>query len=267
VLVVDDNETNRHVVCEMLDRWGSRPTPAADGWEALEILRAAAEEGAAFEVALVDFQMPEMDGGRLAAEIKKDSHLAGLPLVLLTSVPQQAETARHMGFEACLAKPIKGASLRQAIETALHAPAEGEGEPPPVAPSRRPVPAEGPARILVVDDDTASRKVAVELLGRLGCQSDAVGSGEEALEALDRVPYDLVFMDCQMPEVDGYETTRRIRENDRIREGVVIVAMTGDAFGEDRARCLEAGMNDHVAKPVRGADFERVLARYLPARV
>jgi len=118
---------------------------------------------------------------------------------------------------------------------------------------------------VVVDDDAASRSVAVGLLENAGCACDAVATGAAALEALDRETYDLVFMDCHMPDADGYETTRRIREEPGAQASLVIVAMTGGAFSEDRERSLEAGMDDHVAKPVRAADFERILARYLPA--
>jgi PAS domain S-box-containing protein len=263
VLVVDDNETNRHLVCEMLERWGCRPTTAADGWEALQILRAAPGEGELFDLALVDFQMPEMDGAQLAAEIRKDNRIRRLPLVLLTSVPQHSEMCRQMGFVACLTKPVKGRALRQVIDASLRPPGERAQKAPSLAPPSPPPSTPRRGRVLVVDDDPTSRKVATELLEKSGCQCDTVSSGQAALEALDRKRYDVVFMDCHMPEVDGYETTRRIRAEHDPQESMVIVAMTGDAFKEDRDRCLAAGMNDHVAKPVRMADVERIIERYL----
>jgi two-component system sensor histidine kinase/response regulator len=262
ILVVDDNETNRQVVSEMLERWGCRPSLAADGWEALQALRAASDHGASFELALLDYQMPEMDGAQLAAEIKKDPRLADLPLVLLTSVPQQAETARQMGFEGCLTKPIKASALRQAIDAALGSRTEEQRRRLTLVPSSGPR-ATGWCRVLVVDDDPTSRKVAAELLEKSGCHCDTVASGAAALVALGEESYDLVFMDCHMPDMDGFETTRRIRESQGGPAQVVIVAMTGDAFREDRRRCLAAGMNDHIAKPVRTADVERILTRYL----
>jgi len=269
VLIVDDNATNREVLREMLRVWGWTFAEAADAWEALERLKAAASTGRGFDLALIDFQMPEMDGGQLAAEIKNDPLLSGIPLVLVTSVPQHGDAARMMnlGFAAYLTKPIKQSVLHESIVTVMRArPDLGrEGRPRLALVTAHTVSeaTRARSRILVVDDVASSRDVATQLLRKAGYPCDVATNGQEALRAWQSGGYSLVFMDCQMPEMDGYEVTRRIRLHEAGGSRTPIVAMTGEVLAGDRERCLSAGMDDAIGKPVRGDDFRRMLERYL----
>jgi CheY-like chemotaxis protein len=269
VLVVDDNATNRQVLREMLRAWGWTFAEAADAWEALERLKAAASTGRAFDLALIDFQMPEMDGAQLAAEIKNDPLLAGIPLLLVTSVPQHGDAARmlNLGFAAYLTKPVKQAVLHESIVAVMRARAEParDGRPRLSLVTAHTVSEASRTRrrILVVDDVASSREVAAELLRQAGYACDVAADGSEALRAFRNAAYDLVFMDCEMPDVDGYEATRRIRTLEMGRERTPIVALTGEILATDRERCLSAGMDDAIGKPVRAEDFRRMLERYL----
>ncbi len=277
VLVVDDNATNRFVAAEMLRSFGCLGTTVDGGPAALDSLRAAAAEGAPFRLALLDFQMPGMTGLDLAAAIRQEPSLSATALVLLTSVPRRGDASRitELGFEAYLTKPIKQNQLREAIAAVL---ARRAG---PVAPA--PAPA-GEAlvtshtlaeaargrflRILVVDDNSVNQRVAGRLLERLGARCDVAADGHEAVQAVIRQPYDVVFMDCQMPGMDGYEATAAIRRLDSAsRRDVRIVAMTAGVQPGDRERCLAAGMDDYVSKPLRSEELAAVLERVLPAAV
>jgi len=269
VLIVDDNATNREVLREMLRGWGWTFAEAADAWEAMERLKAAASTGRGFDLALIDFQMPEMDGGQLAAEIKNDPLLSAIPLVLVTSVPQHGDAARMMnlGFAAYLTKPVKQAVLHESILTVMRARAqpghEGQRHLSLVTAHTVSEATRARSRILVVDDVASSRNVAAQLLRQAGYSCDVAADGAEALRVFRSGAYDLVFMDCQMPQMDGYESTRRIRGHEAGKTRTPIVAMTGEVLAGDRERCLGAGMDDAIAKPVRADDFRRMLERYL----
>jgi CheY-like chemotaxis protein len=263
ILVVDDNATNRRVLREILGSWGCRVVEAADAWEALDTLREAAGTSGQAQLALIDFQMPEVDGGQLAAEIKKDPRLAAIPLILVTSVPKHGEATQMlgMGFAAYLTKPVKPSDLHDAIAAVT----ADRAEPAPrlsliAAPTSpgRPRP-----RVLVVDDHPVNQKVAVQFLERAGCACDVASSGSEAIPAVVGGAFDLVFMDCRMPGMDGYEATREIRRLETGRR-TPIVAMTVEVLKGDRERCLAAGMDNYISKPVRSKDFVRMLRRYAP---
>jgi signal transduction histidine kinase/CheY-like chemotaxis protein len=263
VLVVDDNATNLRVAQELLLAWGCEAELAANGAEALQLTAGAAERNALFDLALLDLQMPEMDGRELARRLKADPRSARVPLVLLTSMPQRgdAPAAAQIGFDAYLTKPIKRAALHDAIATLVGA--SRAQRPLPTRPvtehSLREL--KGPrGRVLVVDDSSINQLVAVRMLEKAGCRCDVAANGLEAVSALASAPYDLVFMDCQMPEMDGFEATRRIRAQGR---RVPIIAMTAGAMVGDRERCLEAGMDDYIAKPVQTPELYQKLDQYL----
>jgi PAS domain S-box-containing protein len=267
LLVVDDNATNRKIVHHQIISWGMRNGCVASGPEALEILRREAALGDPYDFAILDFQMPFMDGLTLAKAIKADPDLAGTRLVILTSLGQKltAEELQETGVAASLIKPVRQSELFDCLVNVV-------SENPPVP---RPKPAQvftPPAqehvgvRILVVEDNVVNQKVALQQLRKLGYSADMVANGLEALEALARIPYSLVLMDCQMPEMDGWEATRRIREGEsahRPGRRLPIIAMTADAMQGDREKCLDAGMDDYVAKPVRVDELRAALERNL----
>ncbi|MBI5017506.1 MAG: response regulator [Deltaproteobacteria bacterium] len=269
VLVVDDNETNRLLLRQLLTAWGCRHEEAPEAHSGLAALRAGAREGDPFGLALLDMAMPGMDGAALGREVKRDEALRDTLLVMLTSTTERGDVARlrDIGFRAYLAKPIKAAQLRACLIAALSGhtaePADGEHRlitRHTLAEQRRHA-----VRILLAEDHPTNQQVAVALLARLGYQADVVSDGREAVRALETVPYDLVLMDAQMPEMDGFETTAVIRDPGSrvLRHDVPIVAMTAHAMAGDRERCLAAGMTDYVSKPVSAADLAAAIERSL----
>ncbi|MCS6953124.1 MAG: response regulator, partial [Bryobacteraceae bacterium] len=268
VLIVDDNATNREILVAQCRSWGLRPEETPDGPAALKALHSARARGDPFHCAIVDMQMPEMDGAQLARLIKSDDALKPIPLVLLTSVGRPGDLARvqKMGFAACLTKPVRPSDLLNCLDAVL----AGAGlRAPQSSPSRSTLPRplrQRPLRVLVAEDNVANQQVMLGLLKKLGLRADAVANGLEAVKALQSIPYDLVLMDVEMPEMDGLEATRQIR---RLAAGstkpdVPIIAMTAHALQGDRERCLQAGMNDYLAKPVEIAALIRALDRWLP---
>ena len=262
---MDDQPLGRRILREQLDAWGITVEEAADGPSALGQLRAAAATGARHDAVLLDMQMPGMDGLQLAARSRPIQPLGGVPLVMLSSVGQTglAAAARAAGI----------ASLPHQAG-APHAVARGPG-PRPRAPARRtpaPAPREpalpadarrAPRRILVAEDNRVNQKVAMRMLEKAGHHVDVVANGREAVAALDDAAYDLVFMDCQMPEMDGFEATRAIRaEEAGTARRIPIVALTANAMQGDRERCLAAGMDDYIAKPVTTQTLAAALERW-----
>jgi PAS domain S-box-containing protein len=261
-LVVDDNATNRRVLTRNLAGWGLRVAEASGGAAALAALRSAEE---AFALALLDFLMPEMDGLELARHIKADPALADVRLIMLTSVGVrgQRELARAAGIDGYLVKPVRLSQLYDCLTTVMAA-----REPLPSAPTRaaadserRPPVAHGP-RVLLAEDDVVNRMLALRLLEKLGCCVDVVGNGREAVAAVARGDYALVFMDCQMPEMDGFAATAAIRQGETGSRRVPIIALTASAMQGDREACLAAGMNDYLSKPLGLGDLERMLRRW-----
>jgi PAS domain S-box-containing protein len=253
ILIVDDNATNRRILMKQALLWGMSPLAAASAVEALDLVR----DGHPFDVAVLDMQMPDMDGARLAAELRKHRDRAALPLVLLTSVGQRhhgAEGEAVREFSAWLSKPIKPAALLEALQQVL-----GERQ---AAARPAPVPAreETDLAILVAEDNTINQKVIRQLLRHLGYRADVVGNGIEAVAALERQDYPVILMDMQMPEMDGLEATRRLRERFRGANAPYIIAMTANAMPGDRERCLDAGMNDYVPKPIEMEVLDQALA-------
>ena len=277
VLVVDDNATSRQILRHQIFAWNLQKGSAASGHEALRVLRSAAAEGKPYDLALLDVEMPEMDGLTLAHAIKAEPAIAGTRLIALTSLGRglAGQKMRAAGIDASLNKPVKQSRLLDCLvnvignaEAAeLWAPLPGAAALPPMsAPGRARL--EG-TRILLAEDNAVNQRVALALLKKLGCSADAVGSGLEVLDALQRIPYAIIFMDCQMPEMDGFEATRLIRKREGVtglacpwKSPVHIIALTAGAMQGDREQCIAVGMNDYVSKPVRLGELQAALERW-----
>ncbi len=260
ILVVDDNRTSRLLATTLLRSWGCAVAEAADGPAGLSELREAARNGIPYRAALLDVQMPGMDGETLAARIKEDPEIAATHLVMMTSLGRRPTVDGLLGS---LSKPIRRAQLYATL-----APAFRRGQMPisPENPEKHTAPGPlHPGRILVVEDNAVNQIVAVKILEKLGCRADVAGDGSEAIAVLRRIPYDLVLMDCQMPQMDGFEATLRIRSGEAgpDRERIPIIAMTARAMQGDREQCLASGMNDYVPKPVDSILLAQVLERWL----
>jgi two-component system, sensor histidine kinase and response regulator len=265
VLVVDDNATNRQILRQQLSHWGLRVSTVEDGPRALLALGAAAASGAPFDLAVLDFKMPDMDGLSLARAIKADSKLSAAKLVLLTSFGQKGHGAEatRAGISGYLTKPVDEADLHDCLAEIL-----GGAPARPTLVTRHSLRENRPplaARILVAEDNEVNQKVAVRILEKLGYRVDVADNGREAVEAVARTRYDAVLMDGQMPEMDGFEATARIREREGGSRRTPIVAMTASAMKGDREKCLAAGMDDYVAKPIGPETLLAVLTRWVQA--
>ena len=266
VLVVDDNHTNRLILSEQLTAWGMRPEVAVDGLSALRHLQDAAAGSDPYVLGLLDLCMPGMDGLELAAAISADPVLAGLELVLLTSVPDvSAEEARAVGISVRLTKPVQLSRLHgvlQNLDQVRARPRSSASVPVPVAEV-----ALGGSRghVLVVEDNHVNQLVAVGILEYLGFSTEVAGNGIEALASLARTPVVAVLMDCQMPEMDGYEATVELRRIEGTGAHTPVIAMTAGVSDGIRERCLAAGMDDYISKPVSPTELDDALARWLPA--
>ncbi len=261
VLVVDDNATNRRVLTDTVRQWGAAPVWAESGREALAELRRAAAAAEPYRLVLLDGMMPGMDGFEVAAQIGREPTLAGAAVLLLTSAdrPGDAARCRDLGVASYLVKPVKPAELNRAISAALAVASAPAASPTDRTPLPRP--AGRTLRVLLAEDNVVNQRVAVRLLEASGHAVTVANHGGEALEALAAVPFDLVLMDVQMPEVDGFEATRSIREREAgTGRRTKIVAMTAHAMKGDRELCLAAGMDDYVSKPVQKGELARVLA-------
>jgi two-component system sensor histidine kinase/response regulator len=264
VLIVDDNATNRTILRHQVSAWGMPAATAEGGAQALEMLRGARAVGASYDVALLDMEMPGMDGLELARAIRDDPTLDGIRLLLLTSsgVRGTAEMAREAGLSAYLTKPVRQSQLFDCLASVV-----SESAVPERLVTRHTV-SEQRARnrplVLVADDNAVNQKVAVAMLSRLGYRADVVANGAEAVEAVSRIHYGAVLMDCQMPEMDGFEATEEIRRREQGERRLPIIAMTAAAMQGDQERCLAVGMDDYVSKPTRPDDLRAVLARWVP---
>ena len=263
VLVVDDNATNRRILQELLSNWRMRPTTVASGQAGLEALRQAAAAGAPFALVLLDAHMPEMDGFMMARAIRADRQLVDAVLVMLTSAgwPEDITHCRELGLDAYLMKPLKQSELYNVITAALRRSTAG-GEPAPALLS--PAPARSVGRILLAEDNEVNQTLALRLLQKQGHTVVVATNGVEAVAALEREPFDLVLMDVQMPEMDGFEATAHIR---RAEEGtgrhLPILAMTAHAMKGDRERCLLAGMDGYISKPIQPQELFQAIDRAL----
>jgi PAS domain S-box-containing protein len=263
LLIVDDNPTNRQILRLQAASWGMLTRECAGGEEALALLRS----GEPFDLALLDIQMPGMDGLRLAAEVRRLRDAAALPLVALSSLGTPLPSGAP--FAASLTKPVKQSQLYEVLSRLVAARAAAEGAPPgrPAGKAATPVFDAGlaerlPLRILVAEDVAVNQRLLLALLGRLGYRADVAGNGLEALAALERQPYDLVLMDVQMPELDGLEATRRLRQRYPAGRGPRVIALTANAMQGDRDECLAAGMDDYLSKPIQAVELQAALVRW-----
>ncbi len=288
VLILDDNESNRVILHHLVTGWGMVADQAQDADSAIALLEQQAEKGLSYDVAIVDMLMPGKDGLQFAKEMKAHPVGSLVRLVILTSLIQRghAELARQAGFVAYLTKPIRHDQLSNCLRTVLGLSGiVNEGKP---AVAAVPAPAlitrhtlaeiESAPRILVAEDNLINQKLTVRILEKLGYQSDVVENGQEALAALAKGSYALVLMDCQMPVVDGFEATKLLRQREATdQESAVpnsyetryipIVALTANAMRGDRERCLAAGMDDYLTKPIRKDDLKGVLERWISPSV
>jgi CheY-like chemotaxis protein/HPt (histidine-containing phosphotransfer) domain-containing protein len=272
ILIVDDNPTNCRILTLQASKWGLIPRGTQSAAQALRWLK----DGESFDLAVLDMQMPGMDGLMLAHEIRNLPSGKSMPLILLTSMGMRRDNPEleRAAFSSCLAKPVKPGLLREALTRAV------SGAKP--APVEKPVPGKldrnlaqrFPLRVLVCDDNAVNLKVALRLVQQMGYTARSAVNGLEALAAIEKEPADLIFMDIMMPEMNGMEATRTIRERQAnpnshptYRSRIVIVAMTANAMQGDKEKCLAGGMDDYLAKPVRLEDIRAVIERWGPAFV
>ena len=266
ILVVDDNATNREVLTAQLHSWGAAVVAVESGPTALASLRYAEATGTPFQVAVLDMAMPGMDGATLGRAILGDDDLKTIPLVMMTSLGQRGDAHhfREIGFAAYLTKPVRLSDLFDCLSSLLTGGPQTETRPLITRHSLRAA-RRSNARILLVEDNHTNQEVACGMLQRMGWHADVAQDGKEALQALERTSYDLVLMDVQMPEMDGYEAARRIRDTNSavLNHNVPIIATTAHAMAGDSAKCLAAGMSGYVSKPIDPKILERLVEKWL----
>lgn len=274
VLTVDDNETNLEIIHYQVTSWGMRNTKAKDAHETWELLHKAVEDNDLFDLVILDMQMPGMDGIQLARAIKSQDVFSHIRLIMLTSIGHKIQdNIKDAGIEACLTKPVRQSELYNCIakvmgESIQRFDFEGPADQDKVAEKR----ADGQLkrrkrkkeylRILVVEDNPNNQKVAALMVRKLGHRPDIACNGREAVEILQYVKYDMLLMDCHMPEMDGFEATAEIRKNEKGHDRTLIVAMTANALKGDREKCIAAGMDDYISKPVKLDDLADVIGKW-----
>jgi signal transduction histidine kinase/DNA-binding response OmpR family regulator/HPt (histidine-containing phosphotransfer) domain-containing protein len=268
VLIVDDNATNRNILLQHAIEWQMAASNAADGAEALALLHQAHANGRPFDLAIIDMRMPVMDGIELVRVVKSDASLAALKIIMLSSLDASADLRQVLGLgvEYCLTKPVRAAELRHCIEAV-----SGRGAPPqpllPAAATHDSSPLRlgtVATRLLLVEDNAINQEIALAMLEDTCYQITLAENGLRALAAWQQQEFDVILMDCQMPEMDGFEAARRLRrmEFERGRRRTPVIALTANAILGDRELCLDAGMDDHIAKPYTRAGLMDVLARW-----
>ena len=271
ILIVDDNETSRRILRTRLTAWNMLPVEAANGEEALQMLNAAYTDGSPIPIAIVDMQMPGMDGQELGRKIKADERLAPTKLVMLTSLGMRGEVkeSTRAGFSGYLTKPMRHQELCSVVQGVLATDeANREEVTQPVTRHSAQILNSSfenrDLRILLVEDNLTNQQVAQGILRKLGLHGDVVNNGLEALQVLESTPYDLVLMDCQMPVLDGYQATGRIRDPQSLvlEHNIPIIAMTANAMQGDREKCIAAGMNDYLSKPLSPFELAEAIERW-----
>jgi two-component system sensor histidine kinase/response regulator len=276
VLVVDDNATNRKILFHQILAWKMQPECVASGAEALEFLRGAAAGDKPYSLALLDVQMPEMDGLTLARAIKFDPAIANTPLIVLTSLGQALSTAElnESGIEEYLVKPVKQSRLFHCMIRVMGKAVAANSTfkftvPVSAMISSDPSVPFDKVRILLAEDNIINQQIALAQLQKLRYKANAVANGLEVIEAMQHISYDIILMDCQMPEMDGYKATQALRQREQNLENpcpwhvpVYIIAMTANAMQGEREKCLAVGMDDYLSKPVRTSDLQTALERW-----
>jgi signal transduction histidine kinase/HPt (histidine-containing phosphotransfer) domain-containing protein len=260
LLIVEDNSTNRQILEHQARLWGLTPVLATDRHEAHRLL----QNLESFDAAILDHQLPEEDGLRLANAIREIPQYRKTPLVLLTSMRIRSGDDRfsQAGITTFVYKPIRQIQLFDALFRAITGHLHQEKKAPTATPFDTTLAHRYPLRILVADDNPVNQKVGLSLLQKLGYKPELAANGLEVMQALEKQSYDLLFLDVQMPEMDGYETARQIRQRWKDEQRPIVVAMTGGALTGDREKCLTCGMDDYMAKPLRISDLQDILRRW-----
>jgi len=271
VLVVDDSETNRTILVKMLESFGCKTEAVSSGAEAIRILKEAANSGEPFKVMLLDMQMPGMDGEHTTIIIKNTAGIRDVAIIILTSLGSRGEVAylKDIGCEGYLIKPIKQSLLLDTITTVLNARITSEKVKFPEIVTRHTITEKKfqNVRILIAEDNPINQKLAETILRKGGYSNiDIAENGRLAVEAVDKKDYDIIFMDVQMPEMDGFEATKTIRLKEKNDWHNVIVAMTAHALEGDRKRCLDAGMDDYIAKPISPNEMFRIIRKWVKSK-
>ena len=271
VLIVDDNDVNRRVLHEQILSWHMRNGSYASGEQAISAMLTAVAEDDPYQFVLLDYQMPSMDGASVAEAIRANPAFRHTVLLMLTSVGHMGEVQTLAGakVDACLVKPVRQSQLLNAMTTAWARKArQAAGSDAEAAADektgRAALFAGSNARVLVAEDNVVNQMVAAKMLQRLGLQVDVAANGRQAVEMFGRGSYDLVLMDCHMPEMDGYTATREIRRQFETAPRIPIVAMTAEVMAGCREQCLSSGMDDYVAKPVKLDELRAALVKWLP---
>ncbi|HXI11100.1 MAG TPA: response regulator [Thermoanaerobaculia bacterium] len=265
VIIVDDNETNRRILEHQVASWGMSYETCAGGQDALDTMRKAVASGKPFDLVILDMQMPDMDGLMVAHAIRKDPFLSAARVVMLSSLGRpDSDALRESGIHSTLTKPVRQSQLFDALVSAssdlptFHTTSDEEEEI-----ASAPVETEPhQLRVLVAEDNVVNQKVALRQLQKLGFTAEAVSNGREAVEAVKSLRYDLVLMDCQMPVMNGYEATGEIRRLEGAESAIPVIAMTANALQGDQERCLNAGMNDYISKPVNVMRLEEIVRKW-----
>ncbi len=267
VLIVDDNRTNRNILEAMLRRWGMDPTVEANGEAALASMARAYETGQSFALVLADSFMPNMDGFEMIERIRGSSQASPASIMMLSSAGRQGEVKRcqELGVAAYLTKPVRQSELREAIAAAVSPQVHDSTAPREIHPRPQTNPApQAPLHVLIVEDNLVNQRLVVRLLQKRGHAAKVAGDGREAMAALETEKFDLVFMDVQMPVMDGYETTAMIREKEKASgKHQIIVALTAHAMKVERERCLNVGMDYYLAKPIRPRELDDIIDTFI----
>jgi len=262
VLIVDDNPTNRRVLVEQLASWGMLPEEAGNAQRALMLLQKGLDSGCPFRIAILDYLLPGMHGEKLAQRIRSDSSFEATALILLVPIGLpvvQAATA----LDARLTKPVRPAKLQETLLRVLFSPRPSETIESLEILGSRLTPAVS-RRALLVEDNIVNQRLAVAILEKLGCQVEVAANGKQAIEVWSRQPFDVIFMDCQMPEMDGFQAAREIRMRSAYGSRVPIIALTAAAMPTDLQACNAAGMDDVVIKPIDASMLRSALEKWAP---
>lgn len=260
ILIVDDNDTNLKILKVQSENWGMIPAVVNSSVEALELMKS----GTRFDLAVLDYHMPVMNGIELAAEIRKTKHGKNLPLIILTSMGKRYNSINQeqLKLSAFLSKPIKQAHLYETIISVLSGPEKAK-KPSRSSPQQdEEMYKRIPLKILIAEDNAVNQKVTMKILDKMGYRADVASNGLEVIDAVKRIPYDIILMDILMPELDGYDAAKMLRNENTVVHKPKIIALTANAVSGEKDKCLDAGMDDFISKPVRPADLKEKLLKW-----